>query len=133
MNDTKHVTGSCLCGGVKFNVKKFTHPVTACHCTQCRKTSGNYVAATRSMNTELEMTSDDTLSWYRSSEEAERGFCNVCGGSLFWRQIGSDATSIMAGPLDGPTGLVTSAHIFVEDAGDYYELNDDTPKYPKGS
>lgn len=132
MNDTRNVTGSCLCGGVKFNVKKFTRPVTACHCTQCRKTSGNYVAATRSMNTELEMISDDTLTWYRSSEEAERGFCNVCGGNLFWRKIDSEATSIMAGPLDGPTGLVTSAHIYVEDAGDYYELNDDVPKYPHG-
>ena len=132
MNDAKNVTGSCLCGVVKFNVKKFTRPVTACHCQQCRKISGNFVAATRSKNTELEMISDETLSWYRSSEEAERGFFRVCGGNLFWREIGSDATSIMAGPLDGTTGLVTSAHIYVEDAGDYYELNDDFPRFLQG-
>jgi len=132
MSDARNVSGSCLCGGVTFNIKELSRPVVACHCTQCRKTSGNYVAATRCENKDLEIVSDDTLSWYRSSPEAERGFCHVCGGNLFWRQIGSDATSIMAGPLDGPTGLVTSAHIYVEDAGDYYELNDDVPKYPQG-
>ena len=56
----------------------------------------------------------------------------MCGGNLFWREIGSDATSIMAGPLDGTTGLVTSAHINVEDAGDYYELNADVPRFLQG-
>ena len=38
--------GSCLCGAVKFTVEGELKPPDACHCTQCRKTSGHYWAAT---------------------------------------------------------------------------------------
>jgi hypothetical protein len=34
--------------------------------------------------------------------------------------------------LDQPTGLHTTHHIFVRDAGDYYELNDDLEKLEAG-
>lgn len=121
------VTGSCLCGGVRFRVSEFNRPVVACHCTQCRKTSGHHVAATRARNEDLEILSDETLTWFRSSEIAERGFCSRCGGNLFWRPVGGANTAIMAGVLDAPTGLELVSHIFTEDAGDYYAFNDGLP------
>ena len=37
--------GSCLCGGVVFEADPPYREVVACHCTQCRKTSGHYWAA----------------------------------------------------------------------------------------
>lgn len=126
------VTGSCLCGGVTFSVSRFVRPVVACHCGQCRKTSGHYGAATKARNDDFRMTSDETLSWYRSSEAAERGFCSRCGSSMFWRPVGGDSISIMAGALDAPTGLKLAFHIFAEDAGDYYEVNDGLPTYERG-
>ncbi|MBO6522033.1 MAG: GFA family protein [Rhodospirillales bacterium] len=126
------VTGSCLCGGVKFRVSEFQRPVVACHCTQCRKTTGHYGAATTARNVDLQLDSDETLSWYSSSDVAERGFCNRCGSSLFWRPVGGVNTSIMAGVLDAPTGLELVSHIFTEDAGDYYELNDGLPAHKDG-
>lgn len=127
----KPVSGSCLCGDVQYEVDEFDRGVIGCHCRQCRKTSGHHVAATRVTNDNLRMISDGSLKWYRSSEEAERGFCSECGSNLFWRTIGSDRTSIMAGALDGPTGLSMQSHIFTEDIGDYYTLNDDVPVYPQ--
>ncbi len=132
MINTSGVRGSCLCGGVAFVVAKFVRGVVACHCSQCRKTSGNYVAATKAKNADIKMISDSTLSWFRSSETAERGFCNCCGGNLFWRKVNDDATSIMAGPLEKPTGLHVEAHIYTEDAGDFYKINDGLPVYPQG-
>lgn len=126
------VRGSCLCGGVRFSVAKFNRPVVACHCSQCRKTSGHHVAATRARNEDVTMLSDETLTWFRSSEAAERGFCRRCGGNLFWRPVGGENTSIMAGALDAPTGLRLVSHIFAVDAGDYYELNDGLPVYEQG-
>ena len=128
---SKPVTGRCLCGGVQYEVGRFERGVIACHCSQCRKTSGHYVAATKALNVDLRMTSDLTLKWYRSSENAERGFCTECGSNLFWRKIGDDATSIMAGALDGPTGLSMQSHIFVDDAGDYYHPDNGVPHYPQ--
>jgi hypothetical protein len=38
--------GSCLCGAVKFKVEGELKPADACHCTQCRRTSGHYWVST---------------------------------------------------------------------------------------
>ena len=121
-------TGSCLCGGIKYTITGPMRDVHACHCRQCRKTSGNFVAATRVAKADLTFECQDTLTWYRSSDVAERGFCNTCGGNLFWRRLESETISIMAGTLDPPTGLKITQHIFVADKSDFYELFDDVEK-----
>ena len=121
--------GSCLCGGVSYAVNGPLRPVEFCHCTQCRKTSGHFVAATACDSRDLEITTGATLAWYRSSTTAERGFCRACGSSLFWRPARSAQTSIMAGTLDGTTGLEAVGHIFAADAGDYYEIDDGLPQH----
>ena len=100
-------------------------PVIACHCTQCRKTSGHHVAATSAARDAVTISGDVT--WYGSSETARRGFCPVCGSNLFWDGAGENL-SIFAGTLDGPTGLSIAGHIYCRDKGDYYEITDDVPK-----
>lgn len=115
-------TGSCLCGAVTFETSAALRPVVACHCSQCRKTSGHYWAATQVPNEALTITKDAGLTWFQSSDWAERGFCNRCGSSLFYRMHGEGSTSIAGGALEGETGLTTAKHIFVKDKGDYYEI-----------
>jgi len=101
--------------------------ITACHCSQCRRTSGHYAAFSAADTTDVHLSHSATLVWYRSSEAAERGFCGVCGSNLFWRQANSGVISIAAGTLDLPTGLMIERHIFVQDKSDYYGLNDGLP------
>lgn len=123
------ITGSCLCGGVTFALDEPLRNSVACHCIQCRKTSGHYVSATQVPPGQLHITKDDTLTWYPSSPEAERGFCNRCGSSLFWRhEADNGAVSVMSGTLDGSTGIDTEKHIFTAFKGDYYELTDGLPQ-----
>jgi hypothetical protein len=126
-SDTAH-TGSCLCGGVRYRIRGELRGVIACHCSQCRKTSGHYAAMTSAPSANIEVTASEGLTWYRSSDTAERGFCNRCGGNIFWKQAGRDAISVTAGTLDTPTHLAIESHIFVADKSDYYTLNDDAPK-----
>ena len=33
-------TGSCLCGGIAFQVRGSLPPIQVCHCRQCRKAQG---------------------------------------------------------------------------------------------
>ena len=115
-------TGSCLCGAVSFEVRGPLRPTIACHCIQCRKQTGTYMSATASADRDLVFTRQDGLKWFRSSTEAERGFCKECGSVLFWKQDGSDATSISAGAIDGPSGAPLEGHIFCGSAGDYYVI-----------
>lgn len=114
--------GSCECGGVVFETTGDLRPVIACHCTQCRKTSGHYWAATQVDETRFRLVASATLKWFRSSDTAERAFCTGCGASLFWRKFGEGKVSIGAGAFDDPTGLAIGSHWFVEDKGDYYDI-----------
>jgi hypothetical protein len=118
-------TGGCLCGAVTYRVTGPLRPVIACHCAQCRKSSGHHVAATSVARGDIEITGEVT--WYQSSETARRGFCSTCGSNLFWDGAGANL-SIHAGTLDGETGLGLAGHIFCADKGEYYEITDDLPK-----
>ncbi|GFE63087.1 GFA family protein [Litoreibacter roseus] len=117
--------GGCLCGAVRYAVSGELRPIIACHCAQCRKTSGYHVAATSCAREHLEV--DGEVSWYRSSETAQRGFCGICGSNLFWTGPGTH-TSIFAGTLDETGDLKIAGHIFCADKGDYYEIPDGVPK-----
>ena len=121
-------TGSCECGAVAYELRGDMRPSVACHCTQCRKTSGHYWSATQVPTEKLTLTQDAGLKWYRSSDRARRGFCCKCGASLFWELDGEGTTSIGTGTLDGETGLKTEKHICMADKGDYYEINDGLPQ-----
>ncbi len=114
--------GQCLCGAVHYQLNGTIRPVIACHCNQCRKTSGHYVAATQVKTAELEIEGSDAIRWYQSSDDARRGFCGICGSQLFWQPKDKDVTSVMAGTIDGKTGLTIEKQIFCEDKGDYYSL-----------
>ncbi len=124
MGDKITGSGGCLCGKIHYEICGGLRPISACHCRQCQKTSGNYVTATSCKKSEITIYGEENLKWYQSSSQAERGFCKNCGGNLFWRKHKKDNISIMAGTLDLPTGLKISKHIFVKDKSDYYQLND---------
>jgi hypothetical protein len=114
--------GSCLCGGVAFELHGPLRPVLACHCHQCRKTSGHYWACTSVPKHKLVLTNQETLSWYTSSPSAQRGFCHRCGASLFWQWHDSEAISVAAGSLDDDSACEFDQHIFSATKGDYYTI-----------
>ncbi len=121
--------GSCECGAVQYELSGELRQVVSCHCSQCRKTSGHFWAATNVPNDALKITKDAGLKWFRSSDVARRGFCTECGSSLFYQFDGKGNTAIGAGTLDGATGLETIRHIFTGSKGDYYDITDDLPQH----
>jgi hypothetical protein len=120
------LTGSCLCGAVRFVITAEPEGAIACHCGQCRKMSGHFWASTHAPDDALSVTGE--VSWYASSDIARRGFCPVCGSFLFWKRHGADHTSLAIGALDAPTGLRLGRHIFTADKGDYYAIADGLPE-----
>lgn len=122
-------TGQCLCGAVAYQVRGLTGEVVACHCGQCRRTSGHYAASVMTKRSDVTVTEDRGLKWYRSSPEARRGFCGECGACLFWESSTDDGYAIFVGSLDVPTNLELTTHIFVDDKSDYYEIDDGLPQF----
>lgn len=130
---SKTHTGGCLCGAVRFTTRDPLRGVVYCHCSQCRRQTGHFYAATNVSDGDLEVEGADRLTWYRASDFARRGFCATCGSALFWKRDGADDISIMAGSFDAPSGLKGEVHIFVADRGDYYDIADGLPQYERST
>jgi len=121
--------GRCLCGSVRFEIKGELRQIINCHCWQCLHTHGHYSAYTAVEKKYMKFVDDNGLKWFRSSNQARRGFCQECGASLFFEHLGGSTISIAAGMLDFSIGLKTIEHIFFDDKPDYYEIDDDLPKH----
>lgn len=134
MTESQKITaGGCLCGAVRYEVKGPLRGVVNCHCSMCQRLHGNFGPHSKARKVNIAITNDTGLAWYKTSEIAQRGFCRVCGSSLFWEPFDLDATGIIAGSLDGPTGLRTIGHIYVGEKCDFYEITDGLPQYEASS
>lgn len=123
--------GSCLCGKVTFEIDSELGENDACHCVSCRKWSGHFLVSAAVPRSALSILGANHINWYKSSEKVRRGFCSVCGSSLFFDPLDAGKhnwTGIALGALDTPTQTSLEKHIFVAEKGDYYKINDDLPQ-----
>jgi hypothetical protein len=126
-------TGGCLCGRVRYAVQGTLRDIICCHCEQCRRSSGHFVAATACRKANFRLLNDDELKWYSVKPGLRRGFCAACGSSLFFEDLNSERISIAAGSLDQAKGLKIAAHIYAAEAGDYYQIEAGVPVAPDGT
>ena len=129
------IAGSCLCGGVRFEVELPFRRANYCHCSRCRKHSGLYAGAQGRVARDRFrlLAGEELLRVYRPAEGAAvKAFCSVCGSSLFgayWPE--GDEVSIRLGSLDDDPGIRPEYHSFTADAAPWHELPDDgLPRYP---
>ncbi|AVR98811.1 GFA family protein [Pseudoduganella armeniaca] len=101
--------GSCLCGGIVYRAAGPVHHSSHCYCTMCQKqhgaASGTY-ANVDSAGFVLDKGAD-LVTEYASSDHGRRGFCRVCGSTLYWRSTQSpQRIAVTLGTLepeyDGP-------------------------------
>ncbi len=119
--------GQCLCGDIRFRVEGDLQGADACHCQACRRWSGHFWATAMVDQDELIIENgEESIAWYPENI-AERGFCVICGSSMFFRRIdgSSNHVAVSLGTIEGETGLTLSKHIFVAEKGDYYTLPSD--------
>ena len=126
-------TGGCLCGAVRYEIHGVLRDVVNCHCSMCQRLHGNFGPHTKAKKTDIQLTRDEGLTWFKTSEAARRGFCGRCGSNLFWEPFDQSTTGIIAGTLDMPTGLKTIGHIFVAEMSDFYQIEDNLPQFSGSS
>ncbi len=121
-------SAQCLCKGVSFEADLGDAPeFGVCHCKMCQRWSGGPGFALEADS--VTFRSDQTLTWYASSDWAERGFCGTCGTSLFYRlKADPGQYFIFVGCLDLPDSTTLTEHIFVDEKPAYYDFADDAPR-----
>ena len=124
------ISGSCLCQGISFTLEPMSSEISVCHCSQCRKFTGHQFATVDCKLSDWQLQDpENLLRNYRASDFASRGFCSRCGSSIYWQHDRDDYVAVLAGCLDGKTGLRLGRHIYVANKGDYYEISDALPQY----
>ena len=132
MSAPEPLTGRCLCGDVRFRVDGVPGPAGACHCDACQRWSGTYWSSVNVAQGDLVLENgEESLAWYPSSAHAERGFCLLCGSSLFWRLSAEDGerVAVALGALDGSAEIRPAAHIFTAEAKGSYAVPNDAPHH----
>lgn len=120
-------TGGCLCGKLRYEVTLEEPTYNICHCSMCRKWSAGPYMAVHCKGDDVVFANDETLSWYRGSQWAERGFCTACGSSLFYRLANQPEMMFVVSidSLDDPSGITLESHIYSDAAPDRYAFADD--------
>jgi hypothetical protein len=114
--------GRCLCGACRFVATPDALEAGVCHCSICRKWTGGINMAVGC--TGVTWNPNAPLKFYRSSDRAERVFCDVCGSNLFWRGFdeapSEQVIALMA--FDDPGVFAVTRQIFIEEKLDTYAL-----------
>jgi hypothetical protein len=128
------VRGSCLCGGVRFEITAPFRRASHCHCSRCRKHSGSFGETQGRVPREgFRLLSGKELIrvWRPADGGAVKAFCERCGSSLFggtWPD--GPEVSVRLGALDDDPGIRPQYHSFVASKAAWDALPDDgLPRY----
>ncbi len=127
--------GSCLCGGVRYQVNGPFEAMAYCHCVQCRKASGADFATNASVATEdfKLLTGEELLSEFESSPGNFRVFCSRCGSPIMKKVTDKPGViRLRLGCLEGDPGQRPVVHVFVSEKQSWTEIRDDLPQFEKG-
>jgi hypothetical protein len=132
------IRGSCLCGGVTFEIDSAVGPAEFCHCNRCRKTSGsNALLTVRVRARDYRVLSGRELvrsyaapvlnepPSYRST------FCSHCGSPVPELSPDAEFLEIPAGAFDDDPGTRPDKHICVEFMPSWDSVRDGLPAYTR--
>jgi len=132
------IQGSCLCGGVKFQIARAVGPFELCHCRRCRKASGSaFVAGLGVLREDFQLLQGRELiqTYEAPMREApppyRTFFCGRCGSPVPNPSSASRWFEIPAGLLDDDPHLRPDKHIFVELKSAWFAIADNLPQLDK--
>lgn len=83
----KPLYGHCVCGAVEILIREYENFVYTCHCDTCRRMNAGPVMSIDpgAQENVVFARGEETITIYHD-EEVERGFCSVCGSTLYWHR-----------------------------------------------
>lgn len=122
--------GRCGCGEITVEVTRLQRDAMHCHCENCRRLTGNFVAAVRVRH--------DDLVWgdpRRHLAEfdlgyAKYGFCRNCGATLYFEASENpDEASVMVGLFEDASGIGLHSVWFAHEVQDHNRLDPSVPHH----
>ena len=126
------LTGSCLCGGVCYEIHgRLTHPLN-CHCSMCRKAQGAAFrsrAGVRAKDFKF-VSGEELITYFESSPGNYRVFCRVCGSPIHSKfDSNPEVFGLPLGALNEDPQIKPTLHVFVGNKAPWDEITDSLPQY----
>ncbi len=123
-------TGRCLCGAVRYRATANPLRAVNCHCNICRRTSGAAFLTFVHFPVAAFTWTQGMPTRYRSSREAERGFCAICGSTLTMHEsVIADRVQVTLGSLDRPDLVRPDDHVWTDSKLPWLRIEDGLPRY----
>jgi hypothetical protein len=128
------LTGGCLCGAVRYELKSDPFDCGYCHCRTCQLNSGSPAMVFASVRDgDLVWTKgSDKVRSVRSSSFGHREFCSECGTPFLMKVDHQPETvDFSVATLDDPNAVPPGFHIFWGSRIGSFEPKDDLPRHDK--
>ena len=126
------LSGSCLCGGIKYRIAGDLLTSVNCHCSMCRKAHGSAFRSGAIVKVQdFSWTQGEELvADYRSSEHMHRMFCRTCGSHMLARSDTHPAiVSVAIGTVDSDLPVGPRQHWNVASKAAWFEITDQLPQF----
>ena len=122
--------GACLCGAVQYQISGELQQVAHCHCTMCRRHSGAaFLTYAACRSSDLQFVAELPTA-YRSSPQARRGHCRVCGSPLtFVFDAAPELVWLTLGSFEQPEQVRPGGHWFAANSLPWLHLDDGLPRF----
>lgn len=117
------ISGSCLCGNIKYSTSADPIFMVNCHCTSCQKSSGSAFMPIIGVPEPLTV-EGETISSYTSPGDSgklmHRHFCSNCGSLLFAKGEGAPGVLFLsAGTIDSEIQFSPTVNVYWRDHKDW--------------
>lgn len=124
-------SGGCLCGASRYEARGEPINVRVCHCRLCQKALGAAFNA-RVLMDRAAVELSGPIRRVNSSSDLQRGFCSVCGTTLFSERKDPAVIGLTVGSLDDPNQFKPTAHVWTSSKQSWLRLDDGLPQHPEG-
>lgn len=126
------LTGSCMCGDVRYELSSAATSACHCHCRACQQNSGAPYVTWATFPVECLHLSHGALAEYKSSEGVTRGHCARCGTTITYMNAKWPGdVDITAASLDDPSAILPTEHIWMDDAPPWTTVGDGLPVHAR--
>jgi len=132
---TTPLTGSCLCGAIRYTVDVPITELRACHCTHCQKASGAAGSVNAVIPSAALKITQGTPKRYDAKADSGRTlyryFCADCGSPIYSQRATAPETAVLrAGTLDSAGDMKITANIWTRSARPWASIDPASTQFP---
>jgi hypothetical protein len=129
------LTGSCLCGAIRYEVRVPIAELRACHCKDCQKSTGTGASVNAMIKSaDFRITQGTPRRFTKAADSGRtlhRFFCGECGSPLFSRrELTPENMALRIGTLDDAPPMKIIANIWTESARPWAHIDPASQQFP---